>query len=284
MWERQLLSGCLLEKENLFSKMPATTKNITLKTETLQIGYQKKGEEKVIASNIEVEVVEGELVAVIGINGVGKSTFLRTVSGIQPALKGSIFISGRNRKEISGQELSKRISLVLTEQPLSKNLSVSELVALGRQPYTNWIGSLSSEDRKKVKEALALVQIQDLQEKRCYELSDGQMQKVLIARALAQDTPLMILDEPTSHLDMYHKAQVLKLLKQLSSETSKAIVFATHEINLALQLCDRIILMNPGSAIQGTPNELIQKGVFQQIFPADLIFFDTATQSFRIKT
>ena len=264
--------------------MPAPVQNIALKTEALQIGYQKKAEKIVIASEIEVEIFEGELVAVIGINGVGKSTFLRTVSGIQPALNGSIFINGRNRKEMAEQELATQISLVLTEQPLSKNLSVSELVALGRQPYTNWIGSLSPEDQKKVKEALLLVQIQDLKEKRCYELSDGQLQKVLIARALAQDTKLMILDEPTSHLDLYHKAQVLKLLKQLSTETSKAIVFATHEINLALQLCDKIILMKPGGAILGTPGELIEKGHFEEVFPTDLIFFDPATQSFRIKT
>lgn len=264
--------------------MATALPEIVLRTENLQIGYRKKNDQKIIASGINIEVDAGELIAVIGINGVGKSTFLRTISGIQPALEGNIFLNGRNKKEIPEAELAAQISLVLTEQPLSKNLSVAELVALGRQPYTNWIGSLSAEDRKKVKNALVLVKIEDLGEKRCYELSDGQMQKVLVARALAQDTPLMILDEPTSHLDMYHKAQVLKLLRELSSDTQKAVIFATHEINLALQLCDKIILMKPGGVIQGTPGELIEKGLFEEVFPSDLIFFDKATQTFRIKT
>ncbi|GAB2772792.1 ABC transporter ATP-binding protein [Actinomadura fibrosa] len=224
------------------------------------------------------------MLAVIGVNGVGKSTFLRTLSGVQPQLSGKIFINSIDRNNIPSEKLAELISLVLTEQPLSKNLSVAELVALGRQPYTNWIGTLTPEDRKKVKQALELVNIQELQHKKCYELSDGQLQKTLIARALAQDTPIMILDEPTSHLDMYHKAQVLKLLKQLSQQTKKAIVFATHEINLALQLCDKLVLMKKGQLVQGSPQELIQKGAFDDIFPSDLIVFDSATQSFRIKS
>ncbi|NJY62351.1 ABC transporter ATP-binding protein [Salinimicrobium sp. CDJ15-81-2] len=264
--------------------MGTTAKNIILKTESLRIGYRKKQLETVVASDIDIDVAEGELTAVIGINGVGKSTFLRTISGIQPALSGRILINAEAREDIPPQQLAKLISLVLTEQPLSKNLSVAELVALGRQPYTNWIGTLSAEDRKMVKNALALVNIEDLQNKKCYELSDGQLQKVLIARALAQDTKMMILDEPTSHLDMYHKAQVLKLLKQLSNQTGKAIIFATHEINLALQLCDKIILMKPGEVIQGVPKQLIQKGHFESIFPSDLIVFDPETETFRIKT
>jgi len=238
----------------------------------------------VIASGINIDINEGELVAVIGINGVGKSTFLRTISGVQPALDGKIIINQKNRKNLSAAQLATLISLVLTEQPLSKNLSILELVALGRQPYTNWVGSLSFTDREKVRDAIGLVKIEEIQHKKCFELSDGQMQKALIARALAQDTPIMILDEPTSHLDMYHKAQVLQLLKKLSSETKKAIVFATHEINLALQLCDKLILMQPDGIQQGSPQELIQKGAFESIFPADLILFDPKTQSFKIRT
>lgn len=264
--------------------MKTTATNSILRTEDLSIGYKKKQLEKIVASGINVDVAEGELVALIGINGVGKSTFLRTISGVQPSLSGSIFINSENRNEIPPENLARMISLVLTEQPLSKNLGVAELVALGRQPYTNWIGSLTAEDRNMVKKALALVKIEELQDKKCYELSDGQLQKVLIARALAQDTPVMILDEPTSHLDMYHKAQVLKLLKELSQTTQKAIIFATHEINLAVQLCDKIILMKPGEILQDTPRQLIQEGAFQSIFPSDLIVFDPTTESFRIKT
>lgn len=220
----------------------------------------------------------------MGVNGVGKSTLLRTISGIQPTLEGEVFINEKNRKDISHQELATKISLVLTSQPLSKNLSVSELVALGRQPYTNWIGSLSKADIRKTREALELAQIQELRDRRCYELSDGQLQKVLIARALAQDTPLMILDEPTSHLDIYHKAQVLKLLKTLSQRTGKGILFATHEIDLALQLCDSIILMKKGEVLQGSPEDLIEQKAFETMFPSDLIVFDEATHSFRIRS
>lgn len=264
--------------------MENLTSNIVLRTEDLKIGFEKKHLQTVIASGINIDVKEGELVAVIGVNGVGKSTFLRTISGVQPALAGKVFINAEDRNEIPPARLAALISLVLTEQPLSKNLGVAELAALGRQPYTNWLGTLSEEDRKKVKHALNLVKIDHILHKKCYELSDGQFQKVLIARALAQDTSIMILDEPTSHLDMYHKAQVLKLLKELSVTTKKAIIFATHEINLALQLCDRIILMKPDGVIEGSPSELIEKRAFESIFPSDLIFFDPSTQSFRIKT
>jgi len=165
--------------------------HIVLKTENLKIGYQKKQHQNVIASNINIEVKAGELVAVIGVNGVGKSTFLRTISGVQNSLDGKILINSEDRKNLSSEKLAALISLVLTEQPISKNLGVAELVALGRQPYTNWIGTLSDEDRQKVKNALQLVKIDSLQQKKCYELSDGQLQKVLIARALAQDTPII---------------------------------------------------------------------------------------------
>ena len=260
------------------------TKNIILETRGLSVGYRSKKEQTIIASDINVELREGELMGVIGVNGIGKSTFLRTISGVQPELSGKVFLNGQDRDNITSEKVAELISLVLTEQPLSKNLSVAELVALGRQPYTNWLGSLSSEDRKKVHQALELVKIEEIQHKKCYELSDGQLQKALIARALAQDTPLMILDEPTSHLDMYHKAQVLQLLKQLSRQTKKAIVFATHEINLALQLCDQMILMKENQILQGSPQELIQKGAFDDIFPSDLIVFDSTSQSFRIKS
>ncbi|WP_373056033.1 ABC transporter ATP-binding protein [Zunongwangia sp. H14] len=255
-----------------------------LKTEALSIGYKKKDQEQLIASGIDIKIKQGELVAVIGVNGIGKSTFLRTLSGIQPALSGKVLLKSIEFGKIDALELASLISLVLTEQPVSKNLSVLELVALGRQPYTNWIGKLSKNDLRQILSALKLVNIEPLQEKKCYELSDGQMQKVLIARAIAQDTPLVILDEPTTHLDLYHKAYVLKLLKDLTRKTNKAIVFASHEINLAIQLCDKIILMQPGKVEIGSPEELLKKNAFSEIFPSDIIVFDPETVSFRIKS
>lgn len=214
----------------------------------------------------------------------GKSTLLRSLSGVQEILNGEVFINGSPLKKFSPQQLAEQISVVLTEQPISKNLSVFELIALGRQPYTNWIGTLSSNDISQIKQAIKLVDIESIQYKKCYELSDGQLQKALIARALAQDTPLVILDEPTTHLDIYHQAYVLKLLKSLSFQTKKSILFSTHEINLALQLCDRIILMQKNHVTIGSPSELIENDVFSNLFPSDLIVFDKISNSFKIKT
>lgn len=231
-----------------------------------------------------MEIRQGELVGLIGINGVGKSTLLRSLSGVQTILDGSVSIMNTSLNNISSENLAQTISVVLTEQPISKNLSVTELIALGRQPYTNWIGTLSKLDKEKINEAISLVDISLLKDKRCFELSDGQLQKVLIARALAQDTPLIILDEPTTHLDMYHQAYVLKLLKKLTIDTNKSILFATHEINLALQLCDKLIVMTKDSVFTGTPEELINEEVLSSIFPSDLIYFDKESISFKIRT
>jgi len=261
----------------------AKTSNIVLKTANLSIGYRKKKEVQIVASEIDMEIKEGELIAVIGINGAGKSTLLKTLSGINHIIEGEVFISNNKLSKTDPSELAKKISLVLTEQTLSKNLSVIELVALGRQPYTNWIGRLTKNDLKKIMHAIQLVNIEEIKDKKCHELSDGQFQKVLIARALAQDTSLIILDEPTTHLDLYHKAYVLKLLQQLSRETNKAILFASHEINLALQLCDKLLILKDKKAIFGKPSDLISSEAFNDLFPSHLIYFDKESSSFKIK-
>ncbi len=157
------------------------------------------------------------------------------------------------------------------------------MIALGRQPYTNWLGKLSKNDAEKIENAIALTSIESLKDRKCYELSDGQLQRVLIARAIAQDTPIIILDEPTTHLDMYHKAYVVKLLKKLAKQTQKTIIFASHEINLAIQICDKIILMQPDKCQINTPENLISTRAFQDLFPKDLIHFDKISRAFRIK-
>lgn len=263
--------------------MNANNSHNILRTEDLEIGYRKKNTVISIAQGINISVDKSELIAVIGINGSGKSTLLKTLSGIIQNIKGQVFINNKNILKLDPEELSKNISLVLTEQAISKNLSVLELVALGRQPYTNWIGRLTREDLKKITSALKLVNIADLKDKKCHELSDGQFQKVMIARAIAQDTSMIILDEPTTHLDMYHKAYVLKLLKRLSKETGKAILFATHEINLALQLCDKLVIIKDKKAIFGNPCDLISSGALNDLFPAELIEFDKQSASFKIR-
>lgn len=263
--------------------MSSENSNIILKTEDLSIGYRKKKNTQIIAKDINIEIHPGELVAVIGINGAGKSTLLKTLSGIIQNIDGQVFINEKNIQKTSPDKLAKYVSLVLTDQMPSKNLSVTELITLGRQPYTNWIGRLTKNDLKKIMYAIQMVNIENIKNKKCHELSDGQFQKVLIARALAQDTSLIILDEPTTHLDLYHKAYVLKLLQKLSKETEKAILFASHEINLALQLCDKLVILKENRAIFGTPAELIQENILNDLFPNNLIQFDKDSSSFKIK-
>lgn len=257
--------------------------NIILQTTDLSIGYQSKKATNTIASHINLELYAGELVGLIGANGIGKSTFLRTITNVQPKLDGQININHKALENYSNLELAKVLSLVLTESVASKNLSVFELVALGRQPYTNWVGNLSSKDIEIVTKALQQTNIEDLKHKKCFELSDGQLQKVMIARALAQDTDLIILDEPTTHLDMYHKAYILKLLQTLAKDTQKTVLFSSHEIDLAIQLCDRLIVMTPNDVVTDTPCNLIEKGTFETLFPKDLIIFDKTSSSFKIK-
>ncbi|NNE33162.1 MAG: ABC transporter ATP-binding protein [Winogradskyella sp.] len=253
-----------------------------LKAEQLSIGYKTKKEETIIASNINFELEKGQLIGLVGANGIGKSTLLRTLIKVQPALSGSITLNDKVLKTTTNLELAKRLSIVLTEHLTSKNLSVIELVALGRHPYTNWIGSLTEADTTIINESLQLVNISELKDKKCYELSDGQLQKVMIARALAQDTDLIILDEPTTHLDMYHKAYILKLLQKLTQETGKTILFSSHEIDLAIQLCNTMIVMRDNEVVCDQPCNLISNGVFNSLFPKDLIVFDNKTGSFRV--
>lgn len=255
---------------------------ILLSASSLNIGYKEK---KVVsvAEEIEFEINKGELVALVGINGSGKSTLLKTLSGQIPALSGDIKINKQSLSELHSKNIGAHLSLVLTNEPVSRQLRVKELVALGRHPYTNWLGHLSEEDFHKINEALSQVDLIQKKEKLCDSLSDGQFQKVLIARALAQDTPLILMDEPTTHLDMFHKAYVLQLLKSIVKSSQKSILFASHEINLALQLCDKIILINNREVQFGSPSELIETGAFDSLFPKDFIVFDEVSKSFRMK-
>lgn len=263
--------------------MSNSTKNIVLKADNLSIGYSIKSKKTVIAPNLNFELQQGQLIGLVGANGIGKSTLLRTLTRVQNPLNGSVILNQKHLQHYSATDIAKQMSVVLTEPLVTKNLSVFELVALGRHPYTNWIGNLSEDDISKINAALKSVNITDLKDKVCYELSDGQLQKVMIARALAQDTDLIILDEPTTHLDMYHKAYILKLLQRLAKATNKTILFSSHEIDLAIQLCDTMIVMSGDSLECDTPEQLISKGIFEKLFPKDLIVFNTKTQSFRIK-
>ena len=257
--------------------------NPILTTTNLCIGYSSKKETKTIASNINLTLKKGKLIALIGANGIGKSTLLRTLIGIQPPLSGNIILNGININEYDSISFAQNLSIVLTEKLPPSNLTVFEIIALGRQPYTNWLGNLSDNDISKINEAMELTQITSLAEKKHYEISDGQLQKVLVARALAQDTPLIILDEPTTHLDLLHKVSLFKLLKKLAKETNKCILFSTHDIDMAIQISDEMIIMTDENVVQDQPCNFISKGNFETLFKNEHIAFDREKGKFIVQ-
>ena len=258
-----------------------SNKNI-LYTSNLSIGYKTKSAINVIAQNIDLSLEKAKLIALIGANGIGKSTLLRTITGIQKPISGTVLLNEKNIHELDAITLAQNLSVVLTEKLPPSNLTVWELIALGRQPYTNWIGKLTNHDIAKVNEAIELTQISHLATKKHYEISDGQLQIVLIARALAQDTPLIILDEPTTHLDLLHKVVLFKLLKKLTQETGKCILFSTHDIDMAIQLSDEMVIMTPETVVQDQPCNLILKGSFNTLFKDEHIVFDSEKGKFVI--
>lgn len=262
--------------------MNKTKENIVLKTENLSIGYHQKKQDKIVLADINLTLEKGKLITVLGKNGIGKSTFLRTLSKVQKPIKGSVFLNDKNLTNYSEKELSTQLSLVFTERLPESQLTVFELIALGRQPYTNWIDTLSETDISKINWAIEQTEITHLKNNRFYELSDGQLQRVLIARALAQDTDIIILDEPTAHLDMHHTVKIFSLLKKLVSETSKTILISSHELNLAIRLSDEIIVFTNNKCYSGTSSELNKEHVFENLFPKELINFNKSLQQFVI--
>jgi iron complex transport system ATP-binding protein len=259
------------------------TNNTVISCQHLEIGYKTKVNTNSIAKNLNFTIESGKLVSLVGANGIGKSTLLRTLTGIQKPLNGTVLLNGKDIHHYEPLALAQNLSLVLTDTLPPSNLTVFELIALGRQPYTNWLGKLSKNDLEKINEAIALTQIEHLSSKKHYEISDGQLQKVLIARALAQDTPLIILDEPTTHLDLLHKVSVFKLLKKLTQETNKCIIFSTHDIDLAIQLSDEMIVMTENNVENDQPCNLISKGVFDTLFKNENIYFDGEKGKFIVK-
>jgi iron complex transport system ATP-binding protein len=261
--------------------MKLATEHI-IQVKNLNIGYTSKKEVKTIASNLNIDLDAGNLVCLLGENGIGKSTLLRTLTKVQPSLKGEIFINSTKLETFNFTDFAKIVSLVLTERLPDSSLTVFELVALGRQPYTNWIGYLTTEDLLIIQSAFEKTNTKHLMNSKCFELSDGQLQKILIARALAQNTPIIVLDEPTAHLDLHHTINTFSLLKNLASEFKKTIIVSTHEINLALQLADELWLMTPNQFISGKTEALISNNSVNQLFKSDLITFSKTLKQFTI--
>jgi iron complex transport system ATP-binding protein len=256
----------------------------TIRLKNLTIGYSSKSNTKKVSEHIDASIQSGELTCLLGVNGAGKSTLLKTLSTFLPKLAGKIFIQGKDIDLFSDKELSRIIGVVLTERNELHNLTVSELVAMGRSPYTGFWGRLRKEDKKMVEQSIALVKIEDLATRMMHTLSDGERQKVMIAKALAQETPVIYLDEPTAFLDFPSKVEIMQLLLRLTRETNKTIFLSTHDLELALQIADRIWLMSKNSGIiVGTPEELSLQGHISSFFKSDGFIFDEQTRLFRIQ-
>ena len=261
----------------------------TIVLKDLGIGYTTKHGVRVVAEHINGAIRSGELTCLLGANGVGKSTLLRTLSAFQPKTSGEILfaddngLQSREISEMSDKELSRKIGVVLTEKPDVRNMRVRELVSLGRSPYTGFWGTYSKEDLQIVDESIALVGIESLSKRMVHTLSDGERQKVMIAKALAQQTPVIYLDEPTAFLDYPSKVEVLQLLSHISRQAQKTIFLSTHDVELALQLADTIWLMTHEAGMTiGTPTQLAQQGALARFIERDGIVFDSETLSIRI--
>ena len=250
----------------------------------LGIGYTTKHGVITVAEDINGTICSRELTCLLGANGVGKSTLLRTLSAFQPKIQGEIMIGGRDLSDWTDKELSRLIGVVLTEKPDVRNMTVRELVSLGRSPYTGFWGTYSKEDLQVVDEAISLVGIDLLSRRMVHTLSDGERQKVMIAKALAQQTPVIYLDEPTAFLDYPSKVEVLQLLRRISREAGKTIFLSTHDVELALQLADVVWLMTRGERMAiGSPKTLAKQGDLGRFIEREGISFDPETLTIRVK-
>ena len=243
----------------------------TIVLEHLTIGYKAK----VVATDLQATLQAGEFTCLLGPNGVGKSTLLRTLSGFLQPLKGCVLLNNKDISTLKPHERSRQISVVLTTKVDAENITVTELVSMGRYPYTGFFGSLNDADCQIVDEAMAMVGITPLKSRLIHTLSDGERQKTMIAKALAQQTPVIYLDEPTAFLDFPSKVGMMQLLRRLAHELNKTILLSTHDIEQALQVADRLWLLDNGRLHVGTPRELAEKGTLGHFIEQGKITFDT---------
>jgi len=254
--------------------------NNLLEIKSLNAGYKISRNSKIILKNINISAQKGELIALIGANGTGKSTLLKTITGLLPIISGDIFLSEQNLKNISVKEKAKKISFVSTEVVNVTNLKVKDLVALGRFPHTNWLGNIEDDDKKQIDSSLQKVGMSTFAEKFINEISDGERQRVMIARTLAQNTDIIILDEPTAFLDILSKYQLINTLHELSKTENKLIIFSTHDINIALKLCDKIWLVNQNEVLSEAPEDIVLNQRFSSIFNSTDLIFDNNSFDF----
>lgn len=254
----------------------------TIRLSRLSTGYWGKHHTVRVATDIEASLYGGELTCLLGANGAGKSTLLRTLSASQPPVSGEIWIGEKRLAEYADKELAKLVGIVLTERCDVENLTVEELVGMGRTPYTGFWGTLRKEDKQIVSEAIGQVGIAKLSGRMVQTLSDGERQKVMIAKALAQQTPIILLDEPTAFLDFSSKVEVMRLLRSLAHDLGKTVFLSTHDLELALQIADKLWLMNTQGIVTGTPEDLSLSGTLETFFTHEGIVFDPHAGLFRI--
>ncbi|PMP84292.1 MAG: ABC transporter ATP-binding protein, partial [Roseiflexus castenholzii] len=247
-----------------------------LATEDLSIGYApRRAPWRVIADNLNLALHAGEVVCLLGPNGVGKSTLLRTLVGMQPPLSGRVLLDGADIAALSPREIARRLSIVLTERIEVGQLTAYALVALGRHPHTDWTGRLTPHDEDVVRRALEAVDAVNLAARLVHELSDGERQRVMVARALAQEPLVMALDEPTAFLDLPRRVEMMRLLRRLAHEMNRAILLSTHDLDLALRTADTLWLLAPGGVIHvGAPEDLVLNGAFEATFANEGMTFD----------
>ncbi len=255
-----------------------------LQVNNLAIGYKQQKDAKVVAKDIQVDLYAGELVCLLGPNGAGKSTLMRTISGAQKPLSGKVLLNEQIIHELSSKQLAKKLSLVLTERVQAGMLTAYEVVALGRYPHINWTGRLSTKDHEIIRWSIKMTGAGELASRVLAELSDGERQKIMVARALAQEPKLMILDEVTAFLDLPRRVEIMQLLKKLAHQTGKAILLSTHDMDLALRSADRIWLLPKGGNLHmGAPEDLVLNGAFERAFASEGVIFNKQMGAFQVQ-
>lgn len=255
----------------------------TIRVVNLDTGYHSKKDITVITRGVNASLFSGELTCLLGPNGAGKSTLLKTLTAFVPKIKGEIIIEHKPLDTYSDAELSKVIGVVLTEKLSINNMSVEELVGMGRSPYTGFWGHMSENDRRIVAESISLVGIDNLSGRMLQTLSDGERQKVMIAKTLSQETPIIFLDEPTAFLDYPSKVEIMQLLQRLAREKGKTVFLSTHDLELALQIADKVWLLDkPHGVAIGTPEDLALNGDMSRYFHREGVVFDRESGLFKI--
>ncbi|MBR5863763.1 MAG: ABC transporter ATP-binding protein [Alistipes sp.] len=250
-----------------------------IRFENLTLGYGSR----TLIDSLTASVSQGELTALVGRNGTGKSTLLRAIAGLEQTLGGEIFIGERPLADLTAAERASTIAFVTTEKVRIANLRSRDVVALGRAPYTNWIGQMQKQDEEIVMQSIAAVGMSDYADKTMDRMSDGECQRIMIARALAQQTPIILLDEPTAFLDMPNRYELCTLLRRLAREENKCILFSTHELDIALELCDSIALIAPPQLHILPTAKMVTSGHIERLFTGGIVNFDPKTRSVSVK-